>query len=642
MLIDWIKKYKIELIILSIVIIVFTASLYLQMYGFFMTFTDTDDYMRVVRIRDFFENRDLFDNVIKRCNFPYGCSLHWTRFYDFFLIIPSYILSFFTDSTNNAIDYVCFCVGPIIRIITAGVFLKIMHKFMTRDDAFLCLVLFAVSPIIAANGNFGRPDHHSFIVLFIILFLLKIVSAIENDFRRNWISTARISALCVWISPETLIPLLLVDGVLFLYAFAQKNKEIGRRIYSFLYKKSTETALWIGFIILPYYLDDYSMLFAGIFILACLKNPHFIKDNVQAMKAGGIALFAWVILLCFLPAEPILYDEISMVHFALYMSMASCFAAFATSRSTTILRTIFIPLSRGGLFLLCYPKFLLGMGADISAYVKSIWLCRIGEMQSPFQTGDEIFFILHAVFITVAIFDKAREIFFGRYKNNRTKVLFWIIVMILSFVYLIFAGFANRMLLYSSLFGLPLLVDFGMDSVYTKRLHRLIRIFITFFITILFIFCSTLLDNNDDNIDDNPEKCGYTGRELFAEIDKLSPTPVTIMAHSNDGPAILYYTKHNVVGAPYHRQEDGIVASYEVMENEYDENNVKNILSKTDAAYIFIRNNASEKRKKTGKKPSLPDMIISGKHPSWITIEKLPEKFSNVVVAKINREEMKQ
>ena len=638
MLINWIKKYKIELVILSIVIIVFTASLYLQMYGFFMTFTDTDDYMRVVRIRNFFENHDLFDNVIKRCNFPYGCSLHWTRFYDFFLIIPSYVLSFFTDSTNNAIDYVCFCIGPIIRIITVGVLLKIMHKFMNRDNAFLCLVLFAVNPIIVANGNFGRPDHHSFIVLFITLFLLKIISAIENGFHKNWIGTARISTLCIWISPETLIPLLLVDGILFLYAFVQKNKEISERIYGFLYKKSMEVALWIGLIILPS--TDKDILLLGILLLAWLRN----RRNINITKASGIILFLWMILLWFLPIKPILYDEISIVHFALYISVASCFAGFAAIKNITILRTICILLSCGSIFLLCYPKFIFGMGADISPYVKSIWLCRIGEMQSPFQTGDEIFFILHAVFIIAAIVSKTREIFIGKYKNDHTKTLFWVMMIVLSLVYLVFAGCANRMLLYSSLFGLPLLVDLGMNSLYTKKLHRLIRILITFFITILFIFCSTSLDN-DGEPEDTPEKCGYTSKELFTEIDKLSPTPVTIMAHSNDGPAILYYTKHNAVGAPYHRQEDGIVASYEVMEDEYNEDNIKDILSKTDSAYIFIRktNNDPEKHKKNAsRKSSLSNMIISGEYPSWITIEKLPKKFNNnVVIAKINREKMK-
>ncbi|MBR1735079.1 MAG: hypothetical protein IJ730_06525, partial [Alphaproteobacteria bacterium] len=601
-----------------------------------MQFIDTDDYMRVVRLRDFFENPDIGNNIIKRCDFPYGCNLHWTRFYDFFLIIPSYILSFFTSSIESAIDYVCFFIGPILRIVTAFVLLKLTHKFMDRDNAFLCLVLFAVSPIIAVNGNFGRPDHHSFIILFMVLFLSKIISAIENNFQKNWLSVGRFSAACIWISPETLIPLLIVDSILFLYALRQ-NHETQKRIFYFLYLKSTEIALDISFIILPFCSknDSIELLIAVAFLMYLLhnirKNTDLIK-NTQLIKISRFMFFAFMLILCCLPIKPIYYDEISIVHFALYICSSIVFSLFITNQKLKLSRLIFSILITVTVFLFCYPKFIFGMGADISDYVKNIWLCKVGEMQSPFQTEDGVFFILHAIFIILAVINKSREIFVGKYANKRTELLFWITMVVLSLTYLLFAGFANRMLVYSSLFSLPLLVDFGMNSIYTLNFHRLVRILITFFITVLFMFCSASTDEDDD--EDNPEKCGYTSRELFTEIDKISDTPVVIMASSNDGPSILYYTKHCIVGAPYHRQEKGIISSYKVMEADYNEKDVKNILSKTDSSYIFIRKSAYSCMDDRCSK-TLPGMIIAGKYPSWITLEKLPKKFSdNVILAK--------
>ena len=165
----WAQQYIIELIILPILLLIVTASFYMQSQT---EFIDTDDCMRLVRIRDFFNHYDLSDNIIKRCNVPYGCSLHWTRFYDFFLIIPSYILSFFTESIDKAIYYVGFCITPIIRIVTTVVFLRVIQNLMRRDDAFLCAVLFVVHPIKTVNGNYGRPDHHAFIMIFMILLVL--------------------------------------------------------------------------------------------------------------------------------------------------------------------------------------------------------------------------------------------------------------------------------------------------------------------------------------------------------------------------------------------------------------------------------------------------------------------------------------
>jgi hypothetical protein len=295
-------------------------------------------------------------------------------------------------------------------------------------------------------------------------------------------------------------------------------------------------------------------------------------------------------------------------------------------------------------FLGVYPKFLQGMEADITPYVKEIWLKKISEMQSPFKSGDYILYIFHAVFVLVAIF-KSRELLIEKYKNEKHQTILWIVIISCSFVYLILAGLANRMLFFSSLFSLPLLLDLGMNSGYVEKINKWGRITITLFITLLFIFITDANDEEDEN-NDEISKSKYTTRELFAEIDKLSSTPVVIMAHSNDGPNILYYTKHCAVGAPYHRQQEGIISSYKVMEAIYNEDEIKKELIKTNASYILIlkspaRYNINANKKAKDLKQSLPDMIISEKnYPNWISIVKLPEKFNDVIVAKIDKKKI--
>jgi hypothetical protein len=103
------------------------------------------------------------------------------------------------------------------------------------------------------------------------------------------------------------------------------------------------------------------------------------------------------------------------------------------------------------------------------------------------------------------------------------------------------------------------------------------------------------------------------------------------MAHTNDGPTILYYTKHSVVGTPYHRQPQGIISSFKVMEDKYDEKIVKDILKATQSSYLLIR----KKRYAEAKVQSLPQMIINNIPPKWVKIIRLPPKFSDVIVAKI-------
>lgn len=632
----WARQCKIELIILSAILLVCAAFLYLRKYGYFIAFIDTDDYMRVVRIREFFEHYDLSDNIIKRCNVPYGCSLHWTRFYDFFLIIPSYILSFFTDSTHNAIDYVCFCIGPIVRIASMIVLLKITLALMKRNDAFLCLALFAIHPIIVTiGGSFGRPDHHAFIMLFIILFLERIFSALKSDFEKHYVGAARISALCVWISPETLIPLLLTDGLLFLYALKQ-NKQENKTVLRFLFLKSIETAFNIGAIIFFTYptarSDGWHTCGIVVVLFAMRFLRIFLKDKSNVIKEDFWLPLFFMFTIANLPKMiPTYYDEISAVHLALYMSAAYFFYVLIYNMTNrNILKVIAFSIVIICAFLTIYPKFLYGMEADVSPYVKKIWLRKVLEMKSPLIDGKHIFYIFHAIFTLIAAFSKSREIFLGKYANNRCEAFSWAIIIANSLAYLTLAGFANRMLLFSSLFSLPLLVELGMNSVYVSRISRICRIVVTFFITILFIFITVPENEKKDN---RPK---YTTRELFEELDKISSAPAVIMAHLDDGPNILYYTKHCAVGAPYHRQQEGIISSYKVMEAPYNENEVKKILKKTNSSYIFVRKYFICKT----KKPSLPSMIITGNYPAWISIVKLPRKFDDIIVAKINSEKM--
>jgi asparagine N-glycosylation enzyme membrane subunit Stt3 len=135
-LIDWIRKNKIEIIILVVAGTLVSLGCYLQTFGWRMTFHDTDDYMRLVRTREFFKNYDLSNAIISRSNVPFGCDLHWTRFYDFFIIVPTYILNLFIDSIDKSIEYVCFFISPVMKSATIAIFFSVVQKLMKKDDAF--------------------------------------------------------------------------------------------------------------------------------------------------------------------------------------------------------------------------------------------------------------------------------------------------------------------------------------------------------------------------------------------------------------------------------------------------------------------------------------------------------------------------
>ncbi|MDR1334626.1 MAG: glycosyltransferase family 39 protein [Holosporaceae bacterium] len=600
---------------------------YLQLHGFSLTFVDTDDYMRLVRIREFFNHHDWGNTIISRSNVPFGCDLHWTRFYDFFIIIPVYLLNFFVNSLDKSIEWCCFVISPIVKSITVVIFFRFAQQLMYKRDAFLLAVLFAVHPLIMVFGNFGRPDHHAFIMLFIIIHLYSVINIMKLGFQwKTCLWAAITTTLCIWISPETLIPILLANGILFIYAFPDIER------LRLLHTKFLLISCFTGLIV--FFNSGYgsSQALAGCILL--LITPYTVFHKEYAKDAIFRYWHVAVILLMlgiFPLISPVEYDKISVVHLALF----TCGALYVginmmyhdlsmKSRGAVALAWLLII---GSVFLLIYPGFLSGMSANIDDYVKEIWLYKVREMKSPIAEGDLVFFITYGAVTLILAVNKALKLIHKR--NNITDFIWWIIVAN-AVCYTIFAGMAYRMLPYSMLFALPLIVDFGMTNAFLKSFHWGFRVFLIAFFSLFLVFCTSYLDHSEES--GEPSKAAsYTPQELSAVIDGLSKDPVVIMAHTNDGPMLLYYTKHSVVGAPYHRQQQGIIASYKVMEDEYDEKVAKDTLKATNSSYIFIRNGQYKK----AKARSLSKMIINNAAPEWIKIIPLPSKFNDVTLAKV-------
>lgn len=599
-----------------------------------ITFPDTDDYMRLVRIKDFFLHHDLSNTIIARSNVPFGCDLHWTRFYDFFIIIPVYILNIFINSIDRSIEYVGFSIGPIIKSVSVVVFFSVCQKFIRKNNAFLVAAIFSGHPMIFSIGAPGRADHHAFIMLFIIIYLKTIIEVIESGFmdKNLCLKSAIVAVLCIWISPETLIPILLIDGILFIHSFFPMEK------LKFLHRKNTLIACGICPIVFSFFHQISNCIFALGTLLTVVPYAAYHEKYIQncVFKYWHIVVIM-LILASFSITRPIEYDQISTVHIALFVCSALYFGINIVYRKLELKCRIITSavwfMVIGAVFLVLYPKFMSGMSADIDDYVKKIWLQRVEELQSPLVGENKWDFVIYCTFLIISIASKVKRLM---KKKFTSEGLIWSILIINAVCYTIFAGIACRMLPYAALFGLPLIVDFAMNDNFFKSFYRLSKVVIAIFLSTYFLFFTAYLNHKKES---NPLSPSYIQKELFKKIDNLSPKPVVIMAHTNDGPALLYYTKHSVVGAPYHRQTEGIISSYKIMEDEYNEEIAETIMKTTNSAYIFIRKNIYTKKPKNHK--SLAQRIIDNDLPDWISILELPEKFSDVVIAKIDLKKLK-
>ncbi|MBO4405528.1 MAG: hypothetical protein J5821_02245, partial [Alphaproteobacteria bacterium] len=489
------KEKTIELIVLGLMYVAMMSCCYINLFGEGLNFIDTDDFMRVVRIREFFDHYDLNDYLIARSNYPYGCELHWTRLYDFFIIGLTWIVDLFSDSLEQSINYACFCISPIIGLVSMVFVFKIFDMFTSKGSVFLATALFCASPFLIPFFSFGRPDHHAFITLCMLIYLYYTAKMIlnENEGNRIYIKVAIAASACVWASPETLIVLLLTDAVLF---FVYMNDF--ERTANF-YFKNLLAACFVGTIaLIPESTSQSFHSLSMCVLLLLIPYTTLTKNSLQ--KDPFFRCWHYVCLMFMMifltRIQPVEYDKISIVHSTLFLCLSTFFAVNLQlmGRKSHLYDTILWAVVIACIFLSMFPRFLMGMSADIPQFVKDIWLNKISELQSPF-TGNMLWiFLVHSTITVTAIIVKIQEL--KKQHITRENVI-WALFIALASCYWLLACFAYRMIPYSVMFGLPIVVSLGMSSKYVEKYSKPARMIITVFIACFFMFATSLFVESD-------------------------------------------------------------------------------------------------------------------------------------------------
>ena len=627
---QWLRKHSVEILLILLTGLIVNVCTYLMMHGYVMTFNDTDDYMRLVRMKELFLTRDWNNNVIARCNYPLGGELHWSRLYDMCWFPLMWLVRAFCSDQARALAITGFIITPIIGAIASIVFFKIMHYIFEERSAFIGAVLFAAHPILRASIAFGHPDYHGFIIFVMLMFALSVCHIIATRFqsREAYIFMGFASAVCIWTSPETLIPLLAVELVLIGVGLVKKAQ-----ILNGLYAKNMIATICMITLIAN---DISPKLLALLIALMLLMLPYstfslkYLNDSL--MKNWHMGILLVTVLALPLLNHNIAYDKISIVHVALYM-YGALFCSISRIYETQSQKTRVLSMLAWGMlialiYISMYPKFLYGMAADIDDFIKTIWLDHVSEMKSPYDSDLHLFFYGFAALNIAAIYAKISEMMKS---PLHAKGVIWLCFIACTIVYTMCSNFSVRMLPYAVVFSLPLLVNMGMSDFTMQKFNSLVRISITALITVLLPIIASGSSN------DNEENENKISNRLYEIIDNLSPTPVVIMAHTNDGPELLYRTKHCVVGCPYHRQTEGIARSYIALNGTFDEKRITHILKQTRTSYIFVRKAQFTATNKYCLGKILAMHTIDPQNyplPTWIELVKLPDDLQDFVIAR--------
>ncbi len=158
-------------------------------------FGDNDDAMRMVVVRDFLAGQGWFDHAQYRMNTPWGGEMHWSRLVD--LPIAALVLLARPFAGASA-EIVAGFVWPTILL---GLLIwlsgRLTLRLVGREGLLPGMLILACSVITFGEFDFGRVDHHSVQIILTQLVVLFSIDALTRPRAALWAGLAMATALAI-------------------------------------------------------------------------------------------------------------------------------------------------------------------------------------------------------------------------------------------------------------------------------------------------------------------------------------------------------------------------------------------------------------------------------------------------------------
>lgn len=560
---------------------------------------DPDAYMRLVRVTHLVETGDWFDSSIPRSNAPFGETLHWTRPLDVLLLLGSAPFLLFVPF-SKALFLAGVLLSPVLLLFICYSAAWAAEPIAGRRVEYLAMIAILAQPGILQACMPGRPDHHS---LHILVFILMTGAGIRwltrAPSRLLAAGTGGLMAFGLWVGPEFLAPIACV----FFVGLMVWVKEGGN---------SDRKNLWLslGFLLV--------VLFAGV-----LEHPphtllteEYDRLSLPHVFIGVLASGFWAIIAAFRDRPRLMGSWRRRLLVASLVGLAALGALWGT-----------------------FPSFFLGPEARIDPELTPIWRAFVEEDQ-PLIGGmtlwDWGFLLSHIGAIVFCI------PFLGWLVLKERGQPLWNAWIFLSALLALFSGLAIyrvRFVIYPSV--LVVLVSVTLISRVLPRLDSiekdLLRVgarvgFLASILTgPLFLGLGLRLGSGEEGQrtgEGGSSRCPLTQVTRFLSTqDSLTSIPGTVAAHIGYGPEILYRTRYKVLGTPYHRNAEGILALFSLLKSTEPEKE-EQLASERDVGIVlicpqhaWIYSNEPDHQPDT---TTLHNRLLNGDVPGWLERVPLP------------------
>jgi hypothetical protein len=528
-------------------------------------FSDPDDAMRLVEVRNFIAGQGWFDLREPRLDPPAGYLTHWSRLIDGGLAGVFGVARLFVAPAEA--ERVMLIVWPLLWLLPAMTSVALIAWRIGGREAAIVALLFAVFGLPAfQHFKPGRIDHHN---VQVVLSLAVIAAAMWADrFRAAAIAAGALSALALAIGLESL-PWVALAGAALVARFVL-DREQAPMLAAYGLSLAAGSLMAFGLTVAP-----------GRWMqTACdaLAINAALPAAMLGLSLAAIARWRW--------------------------DMSAYGRATAVAASVMVASAAAIALD---------PRCIAGPFASMDPAVRPIWLSQVREMDPLIAILREqpVMGVWISAFPAVALAAAVALIA----TPLRRDPAFWLA----AFAFAVAAAFTVTMVKtysYAMWFGMPLA---AVGALYAMaRLSRPVRLMAAMVLTPVAISASaiTLAQATAPAAMSPPPRQACFQAESYAPLARLRAG--TIVTDVDFGPLVLAFTPHRVVAAPYHRLSHGMLLAHRALGAPPDE--ARTILRDAGIDLVVLCGTA----KPSGLSPqpgSLWSTLSRGEVPGWLAAE---------------------
>ena len=556
---------------------------------------DSDCYMRLSRVLNLYEGGGWYQAMSFRSNAPYGESFHWTRPFDILLLAGALPAAAFVDF-KTALFWWGVCISPVLLFGMLMAMLWATRPMLSKQGPFLLGILLFFQGVVIAYYQPGRCDHHSLLILlFVVLFGfgLRLVSGPVN----RWICCAAgaVAGLSMWVSVESMLAVFTIAMILGLLWIWEEGDFAKKSVF---YSVSLVVAVGISLLV---------------------ERPW---NNLAAQE----------------------FDRLSIVHWSVCGFLASLWIIvslierFSSLFGRRAARLIFMAAG-AATAVICvwrlFPKFYAGPFADVDPRIIGIWLSRVNEVQHMFTRAGSIMISVQFVGAAIVSIAFILYMFWNKdYQDRRS----WGCVSILLLVFIPVSIYQIRWASYAQiLLMLPMaeLLDRALKRLEghkpgVMRVLKNVSVIAAFSATFFVLGLSAELVTGNEEIKIHGKSVPLAKMcQYLNEDQRWQGRNARILAHIDSGPEILYRTRHEVIGTPYHRNWKGILDTYDIMTAGTDET-AHELVEHRKIGLILLSFDSPElgMYSKSAEKSTFYQRLRKNKCPNWLKVVELPLELS--------------